>query len=114
LGGHAYDVAADRLIAALWWTVGTGIVLGAIEAGASPVWFHQGRGLLTLAKLVLVGLVPWLWDHRLLILITVVILAGVGSHMPARFRYYSFVYRKVIPCTGGPGAARLGDENEES
>lgn len=113
LGGHAFDVPADRLISALWWTVGTGIALGAIETGGSLVWFHQGRGLLTLAKLLLVVSVPWLWDHRLPILIAVVILAGVGSHMPARFRYYSFVYRKVIPCAGGPGAGRLGQENAE-
>ncbi len=113
LGGHAFDVPPFRLFAALWWTVGTGIALGAVETGGSPVWFHQGRGLMTLAKLSLVASVPWLWDYRVPILMVVVILAGVGSHMPARFRYYSIVYRKVIRCSGGPGTAALRQENEE-
>lgn len=107
LGGHAFDVPASRLLVSLWCTVGTGIVLGLLEAGGSFLWFHQGRGLMTLAKLVLLALVPWFWDHRLLILLAVVVLASVGSHMPARLRYYSVIYRKVIPPPSGPGTARL-------
>jgi len=110
LGGHAFDVAASRLITALWWTVGTGLALGLLEAGLRLDWFHQGRGLMTLAKLILVVSVRWLWDYRLPILLAVVVLGSVGSHMPARFRYYSVLYRKVLPSAGGPGAAQLAEE----
>jgi hypothetical protein len=105
LGGHAFDVPASRLVAALGWTIGTGVGLGALETGGRLLWFHQGRGLMTLAKLVLAATVHWFWPYRLPILIGVLALASVGSHMPARFRYYSFLYGKVIHCSGGPGAA---------
>ena len=114
LGGHAFDVPPSRLVVALWWTVGTGIALGAVEAGGRLLWFHQGRGLMTLAKLALVAVVPWFWDYRLPILLVVLALASVGSHMPARFRYYSFVYGKVIRCSGGPGTARLEADSDDA
>jgi len=114
LGGHAFDVPPARLVAALWWTVGTGIALGAVESGGRPLWFHQGRGLTTLAKLILVAIVPWFWPYRFPILLAVVVLASVGSHMPARFRYYSVVYGRVIRCSGGPGTAGLEADAAEN
>ena len=42
--------------------------------------------------------------QRLPILLAVVVLASVGSHMPAKFRYYSVIYRQVLRCGSGPGA----------
>jgi len=117
LGGHAFGVPAADLLPALWWTIGTGIGLGTLEAGLRFEWFHQGRGLVTLAKLGLVLSVLWLWDYRLSILLAVVVLASVGSHMPARFRYYSVLYRRVIRGSCGPGTATLnwsGAEESET
>jgi hypothetical protein len=46
----------------------------------------------------------------LAVLLIVVAMASVGSHMPARFRYYSVIYRRVIPCGTGPGASALRGE----
>jgi hypothetical protein len=114
LGGHAFGEPASYLLPALWWTIGTGAALGTLEAGWRFDWFHQGRGLMTLAKLGLLLLIPWLWDYRLPILLAVVVLASVGSHMPARFRYYSVLYRRVIRGSCGPGTAALNwsDEGE--
>ena len=103
LGGHAFDVTPSRLLPGLWACIITGIVLAALEVGNSLVWFHQGRGLMTLGKLVLVAAVPFFWEYRLPILLSVVVIGSVGSHMPARFRYYSIVYKKVIRCGSGPG-----------
>jgi len=51
LGGHAFDVPRASLLPALWLTVGTGVVLTYLEAGPRLIWFHQGRGLVPLAKL---------------------------------------------------------------
>ena len=113
LGGHAFDVPRERLLLSLWLTIGTGVALGAIEAGPRLLWFHQGRGLMTLAKLGLLCAVPFLWGHwplRLAVLLLVVALASIGSHMPARFRYYSVIFRKVILCGSGPGVSRRDDE----
>jgi len=96
LGGHAYDVAAERLYMVLWLCIATGAALIFVEAYPSLRWLYQGRGLMVLAKLLLLCLIPWLWPYRLVLLILVVILASVGSHMPSRFRYYSVVHRRVI------------------
>ena len=96
LGGHAFDVAREQLLWPLGWTIGTGAALGALEAWGVVTWFHQGRGLLTLAKLALLLLVPVFWSQRVAVLALVVVVGGVGSHMPARFRYYSVVYRRVL------------------
>jgi hypothetical protein len=106
LGGHAFDVDHEKLHLVLWLTIGTGVALSAIESGPRLLWFHQGRGLLTMAKVILLFAVPLVWDYRLPILLVVVVIASVGSHMPARYRYYSVIYREVIPDASGPGAGR--------
>jgi len=106
VGGHAFDISRERLHLILWLTIGTGIALSAMEAGPRLLWFHQGRGLLTMAKVMLLFAVPFVWEFRLPILLTVVVIASVGSHMPARYRYYSVIYREVIPDSSGPGARR--------
>ena len=115
LGGHAFDISPQRLLVALWLTIGTGAALAAVESGARPLWLHQGRGLMTMLKLLLLCAVPAFWEQRLVILLAVIVIASVGSHMPARFRYYSIVYREVIPNASGPGgkqAREAGDEAE--
>ena len=106
LGGHAFDVSPDRLKLSLWLTIGTGLALVALESRFRPLWFHQGRGLMTFAKLGLLCTVQVAWDYRLPILLMVVVLASVGSHMRARFRYYSVIYREVIPDSCGPGGKK--------
>ena len=94
-GGHVFDVAAERLLIWLYLSIATGIGLIVIEAYPSCRWFYQGRGVAVLFKLVLLGIVPLLWDYRVAILSAVLVLASVGSHMPGRFRYYSLLHREV-------------------
>ena len=103
LGGHAFDVGTERLMPVLWLTIGTGVFLIALESGARLLWFHQGRGILVMVKLALICVVPFAWDFRLPILLLVVVIASVGSHMSGRYRYFSVVYREVIPDASGPG-----------
>ena len=114
LGGHAFNVPAPQLLASLWLTIGTGVALGAVEAGPRLLWFHQGRGLMTMAKLLLIAAVPFFWDFRLPILLVVVVIASVGAHMPARFRYYSVIYKQVLRCSGGPGTSTLEPDPADS
>jgi len=113
LGGHAFDVSPERLKLGLWLTVGTGVALAAVEAGPRLLWFHQGRGLMTMAKLALLCIVPIAWNHRLPILLAVVVLGSVGSHMRARYRYYSVIRGEVIPDACGPQGGREREEGGE-
>jgi len=112
LGGTAFGVAPDRLSVSLWLTVGTGIALAALETGFRSSWIHEGRGLMTLAKLVLLCTLPLAGGHRMPVLLAVVVLGSVGSHMPGRFRHYSVLHGRVLDraprARSGRGSAEAG------
>jgi hypothetical protein len=96
LGGHVFDIAEQRLRWVLYLCIVTGACLIAIEAFPSCRWFYQGRGVLVLIKMLLLCAIPFVWDHRVPILLLVLVIASVGSHMPSRCRYYSLVHRRVL------------------
>lgn len=114
LGGHVFDVTPERLMVSLWATIGTGAALVAVESGFRLLWFHQVRGVMTMAKVALICTVPLAWDHRLPILFLVVVMASVGSHMSGRFRHYSVLFRRVIHDVSGPGDSRAQEERSQS
>ena len=87
LGGHAWGVEAERLLAALWLTAGSGVALVVTESLGSARWLLEGRGAMVLLKLTLLLVVPFAWDLRVPLLLAVVVVASVGSHMPRRFRH---------------------------
>jgi len=95
-GGHVYGVAPDRLLPALLATVATGGLLMALEVYRLPLWLVQLRGVATLVKILLVAAVAVWWDLRIVFLTTAIIIGGVSSHMPGRYRYYSIVHRRVV------------------
>ena len=92
VGGHAFDVPRAGLYPVLWLAIVTGAALVVLEAFSIRLrWLVQGRGVMVLAKLALLLLIPIAWTWRFPILLAVIVLASVGSHMPARFRYYSLI-----------------------
>jgi hypothetical protein len=103
VGGHAFDVTPERLKVSLWLTIGTGLALALVEAGPRLLWFHQARGVMTMAKAALICAVLLAWDYRLPILLAVIVIGSVGSHMPGRYRHYSVLYRRVIREVSDPG-----------
>ncbi len=96
VGGHVFQLPKSALLPWLYASMVTGTMLVFIEAFPRLCWFYQGRGLFVLAKLALLLAIPWAWDYRAPILFVIIVLASVGSHMPARFRYYSVVHRRVL------------------
>lgn len=106
-GGHVFDRPPEELKIWLLWTILTGGLLASVEAFPHLHWLVQGRGLFVLTKLALLCLIPWLWPYRVAILATVIILAGVGSHMPARFRYYSILHRRMLDGHKPPPASAV-------
>lgn len=100
LGGHVFDVDPARLVPWLVGTIVTGAGMMALELVASVDWLGTGKGLAVLVKLGLLGMVPVFWEHRVAILLAVVILSGVASHMPRQFRHYQVVRLHRRP--GGP------------
>jgi hypothetical protein len=99
VGGHVFDVPQASLRPFLWAAIATGAALIILESHLGARWLHQGNGLAVLAKLALLVAIPFAWGARVPILLAVLVLASVGSHMPARFRYYSIIDHQVIKCT---------------
>jgi hypothetical protein len=51
---------------------------------------------MVLSKLSLLCALPFLREYRVPVLLTVIVIAPVGSHMTSRYRYYSFVHGRVL------------------
>ncbi len=96
LGGHVFEVPSDRLLPWLYLCIASGAGLMGVELYSSCKWFYQGKGVLVLVKLLLTALVAVFWEQRVWLLLLVLVIGSVGSHMPGRFRYYSFLHRRVI------------------
>lgn len=95
-GGHVFGISPELLKIWLCAAIATGGLLAVVEAFPHVRWLAEGRGLFVLTKLALLCLIPVLWECRVLILAVVVVLASVGSHMPARFRDYSVWHGRMV------------------
>ena len=96
LGGHFWGVQPDLLYPSLAITVASGAALMGLELYQNAHWLFLVKGLMVLAKLALLLLVPIFWEARVPLFLGVVALASVGAHMPARFRHYSVLQRRVV------------------
>jgi hypothetical protein len=108
MGGHVFDVAPSRLIPFLALTIASGVGLMVLELYSSFRWIYLGKGVLVLVKLALLVAAAVWWDRRVLFLFLVVLVACVGSHMPARLRYFSVLHGRVIADSPTPSGERAG------
>lgn len=96
LGGHVFDAPLDRLLPWLYLSIASGVSLIGLEVYSSCKWLYQGKGVFVLLKLLLIAAVARWWEYRVWLLLAALVLGSVGSHMPGRWRYYSFLHRRVI------------------
>ena len=96
LGAHVFNVDSGLLYPLLWTAIVTGGVMIAVEVYPSAHWAHQACAVFVYAKLLVLALVPLLWEYRVPLLLAVLVLAAVGSHAPRRIRHYSLWYRRVM------------------
>jgi hypothetical protein len=96
IGGHVFGAPADTLLPWLWVGVASGAVMLAVELYTSFDWLTQVGGLVVLLKLALLCAIPFAWGARVPILFAVVAVAGIGAHMPGRYRHYSVLYGRVV------------------
>jgi hypothetical protein len=94
LGGHVFGVPADALLPWLWVAMASGAVMLAVELYSSFDWLTQIGGLAVVLKLAVLCVIPFAWSARVPLLFIVVLIAGVGSHMPGKYRHYSLLYRR--------------------
>jgi hypothetical protein len=96
LGGHAFNAPASSLRPVMLLVIASGAGLAALDSYKTFDWIHQGWGVMLISKLALLCMVPFAWNFRVPILLTIVVIASVESHMPARFRHYSILYRRIM------------------
>jgi len=87
LGGHFFNVDSARLMPFLLATIASGVALLALELASTCAWLFMGKGLVVLAKLLILAMIPFFWEYRVFLLLLTVAVASVGSHMPSRFRH---------------------------
>lgn len=100
VGGHAFSAPVGALRPLLYVAIVTGVGMMILEAYPSLHFIFEGWGLLLFAKLALLCCIPFLWKQRLPVLLVVVAIAGIGSHMSAKFRHYSLLHGRVIKGAG--------------
>lgn len=110
LGGHTFDVPAHRLVLLLYLTIASGAGLILLELYSSCRWVYLGKGVMVGLKIALVIAAGLWWQQRVVFLVLVVLIGSVGSHMPARFRYYSLLHGRPVldapkTSTGTPTSA---------
>jgi len=96
LGGAGLGVPLVELHFGLWGTLASGLVFVALELYASGVWLLQLKGQAVILKLLLLGAAMTATGSPLPYLIAAVIIGGISSHMPGRYRYYSLFHGREL------------------
>jgi hypothetical protein len=88
VGGHLLAVAPDPLRPWLYGTLTSGALLWATDLGQGLGYLREVRALTVLLKIALVAAAAVAWEARVPLLVAVVLVSGVVSHMPGRYRYW--------------------------
>jgi len=89
LGGHMFGAPLAPLRLLLYLAILSGIAMCTFEAYPNRHFFYEGWALVLWLKIVLLTSVLVFWNHRVPILITVVVIASIGSHMPRALRHWT-------------------------
>ena len=95
-GGVLFGIEADLWVGYWWLALISGGLLMLIDVVSNPVWLVQVRGIVILAKLVLLAFLGSGASLDRWILLAVIVMSAVISHAPGKLRYYSVYHRKTI------------------
>ena len=96
LGGAALGQPLGDQPAAMWNTLFSGAVFVALELYASCLWFLQLKGLAVIIKLAFFGAAALLEGDAMPFLLAALVVGGISSHMPGKYRYYSLWHGRVV------------------
>lgn len=95
-GGYLHDLPYAQWSGYFWLTLLSGAALILIALWSSAIWLCQVRGVVILAKLLLLGLIPFFPQAAGGIFILVILISGIVSHAPAKDRYYSVCHGETL------------------
>ncbi|HTF99731.1 MAG TPA: hypothetical protein VK654_03985 [Nitrospirota bacterium] len=95
-GAAVFEVPVCRLISWNYAAIGTGSALIVLAILHSRHWPYQVRGVTAIIHIALLGLLFLRPDLRALILALVLVSGMIGSHLPKKYRHWSFVHKRVM------------------
>ena len=96
LGGVAKGFPMSELPLAYWGTLITGSLFALAEVYNTVAWLYQVKGWVVMIKIVLMGAAGVSQENALWFLGAAVVLGGISSHMPGKYRYYSILHGKLL------------------
>jgi hypothetical protein len=90
LGGVVFNQPLDTLHSWAWWAVLTGLGLVATEVHHSWRWPYQGRGVMAMLHIGCVAVLHVGPQYGVQMMWAALLIGAVGSHMPRKFRHWSF------------------------
>lgn len=96
LGGVAFAAPPAALRSWIDLAVASGVLLCACDLLGGRMALTQGAGVVMILKLALLALGLVVPAQRLGLYLVATFIAGVGSHMPATWRHFSFVAWRVV------------------
>lgn len=96
LGGVIFKQPLSELHYWAWWTVGTGLGLVASEVYHSWRWPYQGRGVMVMLHIACVAVLHAWLQCAVPLMWAALIIGAVGSHMPRKYRHWSFLDGQVM------------------
>lgn len=87
LGGHFFQVDAAAVLPWAWATAGFGAALFATDLHASAAVLFELRGVVVLAKIVGMLLVPVFWDARVELIGALLFAGAISSHVSGKYRH---------------------------
>ena len=96
VGGIPFGADYQALRGPILLTVGSGLLLFAVDLAKDLAILTQGSGVAVLVKLGLLGVGALQPAARLPWYLAATLVASVGSHMPGSWRHFSFLQWKVM------------------
>jgi len=94
-GGAVFRIPVDQLVPWQHLAMATGVMLIVSEIIHHTHWLSQIRGLMVFIHAGLLGLAILRPDLAVIFLLSSLVFGLVGSHLPKKIRYWSFVLRRV-------------------
>lgn len=101
VGGVAVGTPIDQLAFALWATLVSGGLFVVIELYQSLNFLVQVKGVVVLLKLLLLIAAIEFPGSALPMLIAAIVIGGMSSHMPGRYRHYSLWHGRALQGPSG-------------
>jgi hypothetical protein len=100
-GGVLFNAEQSITEQAIWFSyflisIISGLAMVLLSLWSNGKWLLQNRGLAIILKIILLAFIPFFHNYDMQIMVVIVIISGISSHAPAKFRYYSPILGREI------------------